>query len=477
MEQNRIILIDNEEGLCRMIEAVLGDHGYQVQSFTSPFKAIEAFQPGAYDLVISDIKMPGMDGLEVLQKIRAVDSHIPVIMITAYATVETSIQALRKGAYDMLTKPFEPEELLYRVKNALHANQLEAENQQLKQKLAGHLNFDNIIGATSGLKGVMDIVRKVALRDTSVLITGESGTGKEVIAQAVHANSARKNARFMAINCGALPANVLESELFGYKKGAFTGAHADRKGILEASDGGTLFLDEVGNLPLNVQQTLLRFLQEHEFMRLGDTQSIKVDTRIISATNSDLKQAMEDGTFREDLFYRLNVVNIHLPPLRERRQDLPLLITHFIKKNNKKFGTEVRGLSAEAMQLVCAFDWPGNIRQMENIIEACMTMVDSGRIDLEILQQFLYPHAGANVPACAPSPAHVVQQGAEPSQSTPELNAEYSLALADFETEYLQNLLQKTKGNVEEAAKLAGMNMATIYRKLKKHAISKESFS
>ncbi|MDY0185828.1 MAG: sigma-54 dependent transcriptional regulator, partial [Desulfuromonadaceae bacterium] len=426
---------------------------------------------------ISDIKMPGMDGLEVLQKIRAVDSHIPVIMITAYATVETSIQALRKGAYDMLTKPFEPEELLYRVKNALHANQLETENQQLKQKLAGHLNFNNIIGATSGLKGVMDIVRKVALRDTSVLITGESGTGKEVIAQAIHANSARKDARFMAINCGALPATVLESELFGYKKGAFTGANADRKGILEASDGGTLFLDEVGNLPLNVQQTLLRFLQEQEFMRLGDTQSIKVDTRIISATNSDLKQAMEVGTFREDLFYRLNVVNIHLPPLRERRQDLPLLIAHFIKKNNKKFGTEVRGLSAEAMQLVCAFDWPGNIRQMENIIEACMTMVDSGRIGLDTLQQFLYPHAGANVPVCASAPAHVVHQDTEPSELTPDLNAEYSLALADFETEYLHNLLQKTKGNVEEAAKLAGMNMATIYRKLKKHAITKEYFS
>ena len=466
MKQNRIILIDNEEGLCRMIEAVLGDNNYKVRSFTSPFKAIEEFQPGAYDLVISDIKMPGMDGLEVLQKIREQDSRIPVIMITAYATVETSIQALRKGAYDMLTKPFEPEELLYRVKNALHANQLENENLELKQELAGKFCFDNIIGATSGLQPVMEIVRKVSQRDTSVLITGESGTGKEVIAQAIHANSARKDARFMAINCGALPANVLESELFGYKKGAFTGATADRKGILEASDGGTLFLDEVGNLPMNVQQTLLRFLQEHEFMRLGDTRPIKVNSRILSATNSDLKQAMEDGTFREDLYYRLNVVNIHLPPLRERRQDLPLLISHFVKQNNKRFGTEVKGLTPEAMQLVYTFDWPGNIRQMENVVEACMTMVDSGRIDIDILKQFLHPTTAAAAAAEQKAP-----------QSEARADAEYSHALADFETEYLRSLLRKTAGNVEEAAKLAGMNMATIYRKLKKYALNKDDFS
>lgn len=471
MDKNKIILIDNEEGLCRMIEAVLGDNGYEVDSFTSPFKAIETFKPGSYDLVISDIKMPGMDGLEVLQKIRAIDQHVPVIMITAYATVETSIQALRKGAYDMLTKPFEPEELLYRVKNALHANQLESENRELKQKLAHEDSFEHIIGATSGLKAVMDIVRKVALRDTSVLITGESGTGKEVIAKAIHTNSARREKRFMAINCGALPANVLESELFGYKKGAFTGANADRKGILEASNGGTLFLDEVGNLPMNVQQTLLRFLQEHEFMRLGDTQPIKVNTRIISATNSDLRQAMQEGNFRDDLFYRLNVVNIHLPPLRERRQDLPLLVSHFIKQNNTKFDTAVKGLTPEAMQLVCAYDWPGNIRQMENIIEACMTMLDDGRIGVEILQQFLYPDAGTNtrIPT---------QTGNIPSQGTQaEADAEYSQALADFETEYLRTLLGKTAGNVEEAAKMAGMNMATIYRKLKKYAISKDEFS
>jgi len=295
MTKKHILLIDNEEGLCRMMEAVLSDSGYQVKSYTRSFEAVEEFKAGDYDLVVSDIKMPGMDGLEVLQKIRAKDKAIPVIMITAYATVETSIQALRSGAYDMLTKPFEPEELLYRVKNALSHTELTEENRELKKELAKQFSFDSIIGSSSGLKSVLETVKKVAIRDTSVLITGESGTGKELIAQAIHHNSPRHNKRFMAINCGALPESVLESELFGYKRGAFTGAASDRKGIIEAADGGTLFLDEIGNLPLTVQKTLLRFLQEQEFMRIGDTKPIKVDVRIVSATNADLVKEMADS--------------------------------------------------------------------------------------------------------------------------------------------------------------------------------------
>ncbi|MBN2646069.1 MAG: sigma-54-dependent Fis family transcriptional regulator [Desulfuromonadaceae bacterium] len=460
----RILLIDDEVALSRMMEAVLGDSGYQVTIFNRSFEAVEAFQSGSYDLVISDIKMPGMDGLEVLQKIRDKDERVPVIMITAHATVETSIQALRKGAYDMLTKPFEPEELLYRVKNALQANQLAAENRELKRELAQKFSFDHIIGASSGLKAVLELVKKVAVRDTSVLITGESGTGKELIAQAIHHNSPRKDKRFMAINCGALPESVLESELFGYKKGAFTGASADRKGLLEAADGGTLFLDEVGNLPLNVQKTLLRFLQEQEFMRIGDTRPIKVDVRIVSATNADLLQEIEDGSYREDLYYRLNVVNIHLPPLRERRTDLSLLAAHFIRNNNGKFGTSVQGLTPEALALLTSYDWPGNIRQMENVIEACMTLESGEQIGLPVLSQFI------RVAAVAPPPASPA------SDLPPGDSADYSQALTDFETAYLRQLLQKTGGNVEEAARLAGMNMATVYRKLKKYQIRKEEF-
>ncbi len=302
MTAKKIMIIDNEEGLCRMMEAVLLDDGHAVRSFTDPLAALEMFRPGIWDLVISDIKMPGIDGLEVLKQIKQVEADIPVIMITAFATVEMSIQALRRGAYDMLTKPFEPDELLFRVRNALSHNELLEENQHLRAELAEKFNFKNIIGASNSLQRLLEKVEKVAVRDTSVLISGESGTGKEVIAQAIHHNSPRRNNRFVAINCGAIADSVLESELFGHKKGSFTGATADREGLLQSADGGTLFLDEIGNLPLNVQKTLLRFLEEREFLRVGDTQPIKVDVRLLSATNSDLADGLEQGSFREDIY-------------------------------------------------------------------------------------------------------------------------------------------------------------------------------
>ncbi len=296
MTAKRIMLIDNEIGLCRMMEAVLTDQGYRVKSFTRPVQAVAEFTAGDYDLIISDIKMPEMDGLEVLQHILNRDPEVPVIMITAYATVEMSIQALRRGAYDMLTKPFEPDELLYRVRNALQHHDLAEENRELRDELSGKFRFEKIIGVSPTVRALLERVAKVAVRDTSVLITGESGTGKELVAQAIHHNSKRRDRRFIAVNCGALPENILESELFGYRKGAFTGATENRKGLLEAADGGTLFLDEVGNLPMTVQKTLLRFLQEQEFNRLGDTTPTKVNVRLISATNSDLTAEVAKGT-------------------------------------------------------------------------------------------------------------------------------------------------------------------------------------
>lgn len=456
-DKKRILLIDNEEGLCRMMEAVLLDGGYKVKAYTRSFQAVEEFVSGEWDLVITDIKMPGMDGLEVLQRIKAKQPQIPVIMITAYATVEMSIQALRKGAYDMLTKPFEPEELLYRVKNALTQTELIEENRELKEELAGKFCFDNIIGASAGLKSVMERVEKIAVRDTSVLITGESGTGKELIAQAIHYNSPRKGKRFVAINCGALPESILEGELFGYKKGAFTGAKENRAGLLEAADGGTLFLDEVGNLPMNVQKTLLRFLQEQEFNRLGDTTPTKVDVRILSATNADLKQAVKSGAFREDLYYRLNVINIHLPPLRERRVDIPLLAAHFISLQNSKFGTVVKGLDSEAMAAVTHYDWPGNIREMKNVIEASMAMENEEYLTLATLAQFIeMPEDICLVPL------------------DEQVEGDYSSAMARFEAEYLRGLLARYGWNVDSAARDAGMNMATMYRKIKKYSLKKE---
>jgi len=458
MGPKRIMLIDDEEGLCRMMEAVLIDSGYAVQAFTRSFEAVEAFRPEQWDLVVSDIKMPGMDGLEVLERIKEKSPAVPVIMITAYATVEMSIQALRKGAYDMLTKPFEPEELLYRVKNALKQTQLLEENRELRKELVGQFRFDNIIGTSAGLKKLLETVEKVAIRDTSVLITGESGTGKELVAQAIHYNSPRQEKRFVAINCGALPESLLESELFGSRKGAFTGATENRQGLLEAADGGTLFLDEVGNLPMNVQKTLLRFLQEQEFLRIGETNPTKVDVRVLSATNSDLRAEVENGSFREDLYYRLNVVNLHLPPLRERREDIPLLAAHFIKCQNEKFGTAITGLSPEAYRAACDFDWPGNIRQLRNVIEGSTAIETSDTITLPALAQF-------------------IDVASSPSEEEGISESEYAAALARFETDYLKELLRKTGGNIEAAAREAGMNMATIYRKLKKYDIRKENLS
>jgi DNA-binding NtrC family response regulator len=456
----RIMLIDNEEGLCRMMEAVLGDRGYTVRAYTHPVQAMKDFVPEEWDLVVTDIKMPAMDGLEVLQRIRAKSATLPVIMITAFATVEMSIQALRNGAYDMLTKPFEPEELIYRVKNALQHTKLLEENRELRQELVGKFHYDNIIGASAGLKTLLEKVGKIAIRDTSVLITGESGTGKELIAQAIHYNSPRRDARFIAINCGALPESLLESELFGHKKGSFTGAGETRQGLLEAANGGTLFLDEIGNLPMNVQKTLLRFLQEKEFLRIGETRPTKVDVRILSATNSDLQAEVKSGAFREDLYYRLNVVNLHLPPLRQRREDIPLLAAHFIKEQNEKFGTRIKGFAPEALHAAVDFPWPGNIRQLHNVIEACLAIETADTISLSVLSQFI------DLPEGAPTERPLTGE-----------ESDYSAALSRFEIDYLKELLQRSGGNVEMAAREAGMNMATIYRKLKKYDLRKEDFS
>ncbi|MBI5017496.1 MAG: sigma-54-dependent Fis family transcriptional regulator [Deltaproteobacteria bacterium] len=454
----RVLLIDNEEGICRMVEAILQDNGYEVTAFTRSFEAMERFEPGLWDVVITDVKMPGLDGLEVLRRVKEKAPALPVIMITAYATVEVSIQALRRGAYDMLTKPFEPEELLYRVRNALKHIELLEENEGLREELAGKFRFDNIIGASSALKALLDKVEKIAPRDLSVLVTGESGTGKELIAQAIHYNSPRRDSRFVAINCGALPESILEGELFGYRKGAFTGAREDRRGLLETADGGTLFLDEVGTLPSNVQKTLLRFLQEREFLRLGDTAPTRVNVRILSATNADLKACVKAGTFREDLFYRLNVVNIHLPPLRERVADIPLLAAHFIQLQNAKFGTAVRGLSPEALEVACAYPWPGNIRELRNAIEAALAMEGGDTVSLPVLAQFI------------DVPSTVVAAGEEGEGDA----SAHAAAMARFEADYLRSVLRRHGGNVEAAAFEAGLNIATLYRKIKKYGIRRD---
>ena len=368
-------------------------------------------------------------------------------MITAHATVDMSIQALRKGAYDILTKPFEPEELLSRVRNALRQTELIKENRELKEELAAWQG--SIVGHSPHLLSVLETARKVAARDIPVLISGESGTGKELVARAIREYSQRKNGKFVAINCGAIPEALLESELFGHRKGAFTGAERDHKGLIETADGGTLFLDEVGTLPPNVQKTLLRFLQEQEFYRVGETTPIRVDVRVLSATNLDLQVAVQSGAFREDLYYRLNVLHLRLPPLRERRSDIPLLVAHFVKEQNERFDTHVKGFSRKAMEAMIQYDWPGNIRQLSNVVQAAMAIDNSDYIGLEV-----WPNSSDRRIKAPPSPGY--------------RRTRLAAALARFETEYLNRLLQASSGHIEEVARQAGMNVATVYRKIKK---------
>jgi DNA-binding NtrC family response regulator len=449
--RKRILLVDNDEAVCRMVEAILSDRDYAVSAHTRALDAMAGFEPGRYDLVITDIKMPVMNGLDVLQKVKQQDPTLPVIMITAHATVDLSIQALRKGAYDFLTKPFEPEELLSRIRNALRQTELIKENRELKEELAAWQG--SIVGNSPHFLNILEMARKVAIRDIPVLISGESGTGKELVARAVRYYSKRKDGKFVAINCGAIPEALLESELFGHRKGAFTGADRDHKGLIETADGGTLFLDEVGTLPPTVQKTLLRFLQEQEFYRVGDTTPVKVDVRVLSATNLDLQVAVQSGAFREDLFYRLNVVHLRLPPLRERRSDIPLLVAHFVKEQNKRFGTHVKGFSREAMEAMVRYDWPGNIRQLSNVVQAAMAIDNSDYIGSEVLAELIR----------LPDPSTT------PAQDIGELD--YAAALARFETEYLNRLLQASGGNIEEVAHQAGMNVATVYRKIKKYGL------
>lgn len=466
MSLNRILVADDEESMRWVLSKALRKKGFTVDLARDGEEALRQIQAGDYDLAILDIKMPGITGLDLLDRVRELKSDLLVVIMTAEASMKNAVEAMKRGAYDYITKPFDLDIIDAIIEKVSKARELTAQMSILREEIKErYLLEKTIVGNSVAMREVYKTIGKVAPSDITVLIQGESGTGKELIAQAIHYNSLRKAKKFVAINCGALPESLLESELFGYKKGAFTGAKENRQGLLETADGGTLFLDEVGNLPMNVQKTLLRFLQEQEFLRVGDTTPTKVDVRLISATNADLKEAVKSGAFREDLYYRLNVLNLHLPPLRERKEDIPLLAAHFIALQNKKFATAIKGLTAEAMEAASDFAWPGNIRQLKNVIEACTAMESDDYITLPVLAQFV------DLPLI----------GADREQSV-ELEAEgeegdYAKALSRFEVDYLKGLLRKNGGNVEAAAREAGMNMATIYRKMKKYNLRREEYA
>ena len=448
-----IFLIEDDPTLSKNLRLILEEEGYRVKSFSAAEEVLRDLSSHLPDLVITDIKLPGKSGLDILSWLNSHAPDIPVIIITAFATLDNAIQALRLGARDYIKKPFQPEEILMAIKKVLSWERLKEENVWLRQELERRDRFEELIGKSEAMQEVYRKIEKVALADIPVLITGESGTGKELVARAIHRRSKRKNGRFIPVNCGAIPETLMESELFGHEKGAFTSAGERKKGLLEVSDGGTLFLDEIGNLPLPLQAKMLRFLQDGEFFRVGGTTPLKVNTRIISATNRDLEEEVKKGNFREDLYYRVQGVSIHLPPLRERKEDIPLLVEHFRKKYNREAGNRRKKFSREVMDRFLSYPWPGNVRELENVVRACLVLSDTETIQVEDLPPRL--------------------RGETHKKKT-------SLTLIEerekSEREYLIRILRETGGNISRASRIAGISRRHFYKKLRDYGIEPEKW-
>ena len=387
-----VLIVDDEKNYLLVLEALLTDAGYEVITCDNAGEALEITTSHDLDLVITDMRMPGVDGMEFLVQLRGRLPEIPVIMMTAYATVEKAVEAMKRGAFDYITKPFKNEELILTIRKALEMHRLKRENRLLSQELQERFKFGNIVGKSKVMHQVYEIIEKVAQTRASVLVTGESGTGKELIARAIHFNSPRSDKPFITVNCSALPETLLESELFGHERGAFTGAVTRRKGRFELAHNGTLFLDEVGDMSPALQVKLLRVLQEMRFERVGGTATLQVDARLVAASNRDLKREVDLGRFREDLYYRLKVVHIHVPPLRERRDDIPLLVHHFLKKVAKANGLPVKNVSHEAIKCLYQYDWVGNVRELENVIERAVILCDGDDIRTQDLPEELFQH-------------------------------------------------------------------------------------
>ena len=436
--KGNILIIDDEKHLADVLRIALEEEGYRVFLAYDPETGIKIFEEERIDLVISDIRMENLSGLDILKKFRAKDPDALVILMTAYSSIESVIDALRGGAVDYLVKPFEIDELLFRVKNALNKKHLTKQVDTLREEKLGELN---LIGKSEAIAKIKEFIDKVSQVNTTVLIYGESGTGKELVAKLIHYKSNRPG-KFVAVNCAAIPDNLIESELFGYKKGAFTGASSDKIGYFKLADSGTLFLDEISEFPLHLQPKLLRAIQNQEFLPLGSTKPEKVDVRIISATNKNLKEEMKAGKFREDLFYRLNVVPIEIPPLRQRREDIPLLIEFFIKKISKRLKMKEKSFTKKAVDLMTLFDWPGNVRELENFIERICVLEKVDIIDEDVVERY-----------------YVKEKTAAKSITG---------SLKKIEKEAIKEALKQAGGNKIVAARILGIHPSTLYRKLKK---------
>jgi two-component system NtrC family response regulator len=452
----KVLIVDDEKNYLLVLEDLLCDEGYEVLTASNATEGFEILQRETIDTVLSDIKMPGMTGVELLEKIMGIDSDMPVILMTAYAEVDQAVNAMKKGALDHIQKPFDNQDVKRAVARGVEKRQLIRSIRRLENELGS--SWGNIIGDSEPMKRVFSVMKRVADTPTTVLVTGESGTGKELIARALHNASSRNKAPFVSLNCAAIPENLLESELFGHEKGAFTGAIGLKEGKFEYADGGSLFLDEIGEMPLNLQVKLLRVLQEQEFQRVGGNREIKVNVRLIAATNKELREEVESGRFRGDLFFRLNVVSIRVPPLRERRSDIPILVAHFVSKYCQKLGREIKEVDPEAMRALYACNWQGNVRELENVIESALVMSRGNKIRKSDL------------------PLEIRDQNEVLGETETLISMESGLTdtLDTIEEKMIRQAL-KQSGNVQaQAAKILGISRSNLQYKLKKYAIQAE---
>jgi len=451
-----LLIIDDEENMRHMLRAMVSRHGYEVETAADGQEALNRISDKRFDFILCDIRMPIMDGITFLQRAGIQLQTTTVIMMSAYGTIDLALEAIKAGAYDFISKPFKADEVLLTLKKAEEREGLRQENRQLKeqiQELNTDSGFERLVAASKGMENLLALARKVAPYDTTVLITGESGTGKELIAKGIYALSARKKQPFMAVNCGSIPTNLLESELFGFVKGAFTGADKTRKGLFAEADKGTLFLDEIGELPLDMQVKLLRVLQEGEIKPVGSNKTEKVNVRILAATARNLEEAVQQGAFREDLFYRLNVLTLHIPPLRERPDDIPLLCHHFITKFNKLFGIAITTITPEAMERLLAYSWPGNVRELENIIQRGMILAEGHSLGQEHLPQHL--------------------TASHSDECFEQHFSGFSLKEAQkiMEAKVIAKALRKTGGNRLQASKLLEISYPSLLSKIKDYAL------
>ena len=453
MISNQILIVDDEENIRHMLSVILNKEGYQVEIAGDGREALDKLQTTTFDFILADIRMPRMDGISLLNELQSHGVDSTVIMMSAYGTLDTALKAMKLGAYDYITKPFKPDEVILTLLKAKEREKLKRENIFLKSEIEKTYSFENIIAKSDKMREIFATIKKVSGHKTTVLIAGETGTGKELVARAIHFNSPRKNRPFIAVNCGAIPENLLESELFGHEKGAFTGAIKTKNGMFEEADGGTIFLDEVGELPVSLQVKLLRVLQEEEIRRVGGSRSISIDVRVIAASAQDLSLEVKSGNFRDDLFYRLNILSIDIPPLRERREDISLLIEHFINKYNNRLGLAVEKVARDVLGLLLDYLWPGNIRELENCIERTMVLTNSKLITVENLPREI---KGKKSPL-----AFALRED--------ELSIKKTTRI--MEKELIEKSLKKTGGNHTRAAKLLEISNRALLYKIKEYQL------